>query len=205
MKTDFENIEAWLYKNAQRIIVNSLQKPVNVEQWEQFQKVMGKNLPDDFKLLYSWHNGIHDDENLGSLFYGMTFYSIDEILMDHENRMVRDKFSLQQSNKEIKGDTVFNPNWIRFAFDSSHTGLYLDLDPNDTGNYGQVIFIDDEYEVGILVADSISNLVHQFAVDLNNGLYHLHEDALEDGNHFLEAEDSIDLINWQDSEKWNRF
>ncbi|MDN3694471.1 SMI1/KNR4 family protein [Chryseobacterium tructae] len=204
MKESFRTIERWLSENAPKIVTNSLQPPVAEEQWGQFNKSIGKDLPDDFKQLYLWHNGMNDDENLGSLFYGMSFYTVEEMLQDKENRGEREQVSLQQNDQEIKPDNICNPDWIRFAFDGAHTGLYIDLDPGIGGTYGQVIFIDDEYEVGMLVADSIRDLVHQFIIDLDKELYHLHEDALEDGNHFLEADDSIDIINWQDSMKWNR-
>lgn len=204
MKENFKNIEEWLNENAPKIVKESLQAPISERQWETFHNLLKKNLPDDFKTLYLWHNGMKDDENVGSLFYGMSFYSIDELLQNLEGRN-EEKITLKKWDKEIKPENINNPYWIRFAFDGAHTGLYLDLDPNNEGTYGQVIFIDDEYEVGILVANSVSDLVYQFTEDLEQGLYHLHEDALEDGNHFLETDDSIDIINWQDSVKWNRF
>lgn len=205
MKEDLKSIEKWLDQNASKITAGSLQPPVTEGQWEQFTEDIRENLPNDFKQLYLWHNGMNDDRNLGSLFYGMSFYTLDEIVQNNQNKGVAEQISLKQNDQEVKPDNIFNPGWIRFAFDGAHTGLYIDLDPGNTGIYGQVIFIDDEYEVGMRVADSIFDLVHQFAIDLEEGLYHLHEDALEDGNHFLEADDSIDIINWQDSERWNRF
>ena len=204
MEENFRTIEKWLNENAPKIVKNSLQAPIAERQWETFSKLIEKNLPDDFKHLYLWHNGMNDDENVGSLFYGMSFYSMDEVLQNHEGRS-EERIALKKWDKEIKPEHINNSHWIRFAFDGAHTGLYLDLDPSNEGTYGQVIFIDDEYEVGILVANSVRDLVCQFTEDLEQGLYHLHEDALEDGNHFLETDDSIDIINWQDSVKWNRF
>lgn len=61
-----------------------------------------------------------------------------------------------------------------------------------------------EYEVGILVADSMTQLIENFLSDLEHGLYQLNEEALEDDNEFLECDESIDLINWHNSEKWAR-
>lgn len=76
--------------------------------------------------------------------------------------------------------------------------------PTTLGKVGQIIFIDMEYEVGILVADSMTQLIENFLSDLEHGLYQLNEEALEDDNEFLECDESIDLINWHNSEKWAR-
>ena len=62
-----------------------------------------------------------------------------------------------------------------------------------------------EYEVGILVVDSMAQLIENFLSDLEHGLYRLNEEALEGGNTFLECDESIDLINWSGSVRWKRF
>src|SRR5690606_4837857 len=111
---------------------------------------------------------------------------------------------LKKADKEIDTTNIYNLGWVKFAFDGAHTHLYLDLSPTQRGRYGQIIFIDDEYEIGILVASSTSQLVENFAADLHQGLYHLDENALEDGNHYLTTDAKIDIINWRVSEKWRR-
>ncbi len=73
------------------------------------------------------------------------------------------------------------------------------------GEVGQIIFIDMEYEIGILVADSMAQLIENFLSDLEHGLYRLNEEALEGGNTFLECDESIDLINWSGSVRGKRF
>ena len=87
--------------------------------------------------------------------------------------------------------------WCSYTF-------ILDLSPTQNGKYGQIIFIDDEEEIGILVANSTAQLVENFKNDLENQLYYLNEDALEDENHFLEVDDKIDIVNWYASEVWKR-
>ena len=82
--------------------------------------------------------------------------------------------------------------------------MYLDLAPTESGKIGQIIFVDHEYSVAILVADSMFALVQQFSEDLQQGLYHLNEDALEDDNEFLETDVSIDLVNWHNSTRWQK-
>lgn len=50
-------------------------------------------------------------------------------------------------------------DWIQFAHDGGRTGLYMDLAPTGKGNSGQIIFIDHEYNLGILVANSLRDLL----------------------------------------------
>lgn len=45
---------------------------------------------------------------------------------------------------------------------------------------------------------------NNFSDDLDNDLYQLNEDALEDENEFLESDAAIDLVNWHMSERWAR-
>lgn len=207
MKQDFEKIENWLLENTGKILKLSLQKPATEDEIKELEKVMGKTLPGDFKGLYRWHNGLNDQENFGSLFYGMDFFPVSRIIDEYrykKEQYASEKTPLKKADKEIDSATMYTAGWIKFAFDGSHTGLFIDLAPTDQGNYGQIIFVDDEYETGILVANSTAELIRKFKDDLENNLYQLDEDALEDGNHYLTADASIDIINWETSEIWNR-
>ena len=207
MEQDLEKIENWLKGHAQRIFNHSLQRPATEIQFDELEKTIGKSLPADFKALYLWHNGLDDEENFGSLFYGMDLFPIDRIIEQYlykKDNDASENIPLQKADKEIDPDNIDNIDWIKFAFDGSHTGLFIDLAPSSNGNYGQIIFIDNEYETGIVVANSTAELVKSFKNDLENDLYQLDEDALEDGNHYLTTDPRIDIINWETSEIWKR-
>ncbi len=206
MRSSFDKIENWLNENAGKITEFSLLEPASENEINKLEKAINKTLPKDFKELYLWHNGLCDDGNVGSLFFGMDFYPIERILEEYHSKekFSSENISLKKADKEIDKSNIYNSDWVKFAFDGSHTSLYLDLRPTIEGKYGQIIFIDDEYETGILVADSTSQLVSDFAKDLDDNLYHLSEDALQDENHYLETDQSIDIVNWQSSERWKR-
>jgi len=205
IETSLIRIEDWLIINAENISKHSLQKPATDIQLHELENRIGKDLPQDFKQLYKWHNGMNDIKNVGSLFYGMDFMPIKTIISDHENRIrVLEKIKLNKVDKEIDASNIFNPFWIQFGFDGARTGLYIDLSPTPDGNYGQIIFIDDEYSVGIFIARSVTEFIDSFQIDLENGLYSLDIDAMEDHNHFLVADQSIDIINWEHSKRWKR-
>lgn len=207
MKQDFEKIENWLKENAQKILTLSLQKPAMAGEINELEKAIGKNLPSDFKALYLWHNGLNDQENFGSLFYGMDFFPVNRIIEEYlykKEHYASENILLEKADEEIDPTNMYNNNWIKFAFDGSHTSLFIDLAPTDQGNYGQIIFIDDEYGTGILVASSTAELIENFKNDLENNLYQLDNDALEDENHYLTADPRIDIVNWETSEIWKR-
>jgi cell wall assembly regulator SMI1 len=207
MEDNFKKIENWLRENAEKIIEFSLQESATINEISNLERVIGKNLPDDFKNLYFWHNGLDDDENFGSLFYGMDFFPIDRIIAEYHSKKENYSYEtipLNKTDTEINPSNIYNMDWVKFAFDGSHTSLYLDLAPTNKGNYGQIIFIDDECSTGILVANSTAQLVENFRNDLENNLYHLDEDALEDENHYLTTDPKIDIINWETSEEWKR-
>lgn len=207
MNKNLNKIEYWLKENASKIFEYSLNNPANEKEIKELESIIEKELPEDFKELYLWHNGLNDQENLGNLFYGMDFFSIENIISEYIYR--KENFSLEniqlkKADKQIDTSNIYNPYWIKFAFDGAHTHLFLDLSPTQNGKYGQIIFIDDEEEIGILVANSTAQLVENFKNDLENQLYYLNEDTLEDENHFLEVDDKIDIVNWYASEIWKR-
>ncbi|WP_084694617.1 SMI1/KNR4 family protein [Chryseobacterium vrystaatense] len=194
-------------ENAIKILNLSLQKPATEDEIKELETATGKNLPGDFKELYLWHNGLNDQENFGSLFYGMDFFPVSRIIEEYrykKEHYASENIPLKKADKEIDSASMYNTDWIKFAFDGSHTSLLIDLTPASQGTYGQIIFIDDEYETGILVANSTAELIGKFKNDLENNLYQLDEDALEDENHYLTADKTIDIVNWETSEIWNR-
>jgi cell wall assembly regulator SMI1 len=202
-------ITGWLTHNAPRIVEYSLNKPATETEVLRLEQAFKKELPGDFISLYKTYNGINGEENMGNFFYGMLFLTIDSILADQEFRLTQSKdigiIPLKHFDKEINGTDFYNPNWIALSFDGSRSYLRLDLSPSATGKYGQVIFVDGEYNVALLIADSIGALINNFANDLDNGLYSLNEEALEDGQHFLETVAGIDIVNWHNIEQWKKY
>ncbi len=205
LKTSLQIILQSLAELAPRIVEYSLNEGATPEDFENLEMVIKNKLPDDFKELYKTHNGLNDEDNWGNFFYGMPFFSIADIITECEFRSNQSKnialISLNTFDPQIDGSNIYNLNWLSIG-SGSDCNLFVDLAPSNKGSYGQVIFIDETYRVGILVANSVSELVVNFATDLKNNLYSLNSDALEDGQHFLETDSSIDLANWFNVDKW---
>jgi cell wall assembly regulator SMI1 len=199
----------WLTTNASRIVEFSLNKPATDEEISKLQSQFDKQLPEDFINLYKTYNGMNDDENMGNFFYAIPFLSIDNIIADKDFRITQSKdispIPLNHFDKEIDGTNFYNPNWVALSFDGSRSYLRLDLAPSDNGTFGQIIFVDGDYNVGLLIAKSITELIANFANDIDKGLYSLNEEALEDGQHFLEPDTEIDIVNWHKIEKWKAY
>ena len=199
----------WLTINASRIVKFSLNKPASDEQISNLQKHFDKELPEDFVNLYKTYNGMNDEENMGNFFHALPFLSIENIIADKEFRNTQSRdvepIPLNHFDKEIDGANFYNPNWVALCFGGSRSYLRLDLSPSDKGKYGQIIFVDGDCNVGLLIANSISQLIENFANDIDKGLYSLNEEALEDEQHFLEVDNQIDIINWFKIEKWNAY
>lgn len=202
-------ITDWLKSNAPRITEFSLNKPATDQEINKLRNLIEKELPEDFINLYKTYNGMNYEENMGNFFHGMQLLPTDGIIADQEFRIEQSKdnqpIPLTHFDKEIDGTNFYNLNWIALSFDGSRSYLRLDLSPSDKGTYGQIIFIDGDYHVGLLIANSITELLENFANDIDNGLYSLNEEALEDGQHYLELDTQIDLINWHNIPKWKDY
>lgn len=201
MNENLRKIDTWLQEHAPKIFELSLNPPATAEELDNFEGYLGCELPQDFKDLYYWHNGMNDEDNMGSLFQGMEFLSLENIKVQRSG-FEDEEAPLEHTDPQVKKDNVFNNKWIKFSHDGGRTGLYLDLDPTELGTVGQIIFVDIDYDVGFFVAKSITDLVSVFLNDLNNQLYFLSEDALDDDQEFLEANSTIDIVNWNNSERW---
>ncbi len=206
IETSVKQITQWLIANAPRIAELSLNPPATEEELSMLENTIGKTLPTDFRELYSTWNGMSDEENWGNFFFGMSFYTIDEIIADYEFRKSQSGkagiIPLKKTDPEIDPFDFYNPAWIGIGTDGARSSLRLDLAPSDKGRYGQIIFIDGTYDIAAIVASSSIDLLRQFGGDLDKGLYSLEQDALEEGQHFLEPDQSIDLINWYHTERW---
>jgi cell wall assembly regulator SMI1 len=195
-------INVWLRKNARRILNNSLNKGATEIDIDRLQKIVGQVLPVDLVHLYTSYNGMSDDQNIGNFFYGLDFIPLEEVISDVVRRSSSPIIPLGRADAAIDKKDMLNRDWLLLAHDHSHASLRVDLTPTPLGTVGQVIFIDEEYETGILMARSVDELIKNFANDLESGLYTLNQDALEDGNHYLEPDKKIDLVNWFSSERW---
>lgn len=198
LQTTIQTLRKSLSSVAPRIVELSLNAGATEADIVRFEQTIGKTLPEDFKELYRSINGNKDDENYGNFFYGYVLNSIDESIANWNFRKDFSKgfdtIPLNHFHPQIDGSNLYNSNWLEIGNTSGRDGLFIDLAPTEWGTYGQIIFLEATENIGVLVANSTQQLLEQFVSDLDNGRYYLAEDALDDGNHWLETKDDIDLL-----------
>lgn len=197
LQTTIQHLREALANVAPQLAALSLNKGAADAEIESFEQSANKKLPGDLKQLYKEINGNVQEENFGNFFYGLTFYSLEEALTEWNFRKrfseEGNALSLAHHDKQIDGSNLYNTDWIPIATDGSRDVVCVDLAPTGSGTYGQIIYLDGTYNTGIVVANSTTQLLQQFITDLNNGQYYLAIDALDDGHHWLETKDEIDL------------
>jgi cell wall assembly regulator SMI1 len=197
-------IERWLAAHAPRILTESLNPGAPEAELTALAAAVGRPLPADYQDLYRRHNGLSEEaDNWGSLWYGMSLLPLAEVLDAYEYQAPQTLTSpLLRAAPTVRADALQNPYWLRLSFDGSHSWLLVDLDPTAAGTYGQVLYLSEVEELAFLVAGSVAELLATFAADLTQGLYTLDEGALEDDNEFLVPDASINLDNWEQTERW---
>jgi len=209
MKQEIDNhwkyIYTWLNKNAPTLR-EVLNDGISNDKFDKLESLTGYSIPNNFKYLYTIHNGMNTSE-MSNLFYGFSFLPIENILKDTELylSLIDSSERLNDSDKEIDKSYLYSQSRIPFCNASSHCSLCLDLKPTKEGTFGQIIMIDNEYNIALHIASSIEEFLANFANDLKNNKYTLNEEALEDDVEFLEPITEIDINNWHNIEQWKHF
>ncbi|MDI9858020.1 SMI1/KNR4 family protein [Flectobacillus roseus] len=209
LQKNLQRVTDWYTENVPRIVKYGLQKPVSDYQISKLQKLVGKELPQDFIALYKTYNGININKNLENFFFGLKFNSIARVIDIRKSLIdylptIQNTYDLtvHYCDERIDDSNIHNPDWLEIGNDNSRCTLLLDLSPSASGTYGQIIFRDFESDICIWVADSISELVSIFADDLEKGLY---IPCIEGFTHFLETEREASIINWDRTERWKPY
>ena len=183
-------------------ILGALQGPASQEEFDQLVEITGTPLPEGFLRLYGEHNGT-DPNQFVNFFYGYTFLGLDECIRqsaDYAN--IENSTVLKNADSGIKTNYVFGACRVPIGDDKGTSLICVDLDPAPGGTFGQVILLDYDSNVALALADSIEKFIEDFSNDLANGRYTLNQEALEAGEHWLETDAEIDLINWYGTQRW---
>jgi cell wall assembly regulator SMI1 len=199
MQQSFEGIQRWLKGNAPKIL-GALRAPVAARDLATLASSSG-TLPEDLNALYRWHDGI-DTKTVANLFFGMAFDPAAAVVKRLQR--IDARTALRYADPGIDPSYALATTRVPIGNDSARCSLCVDIAPAPGGRVGQVILIDEEFQVALKLCASVSELVSNFARDLEEGKYTLAEDALEDGVHWLSPDRSIDPVNWYNSPTWAR-
>lgn len=190
-----------LLSNQAPLILDALLEGANdieINQLKQISEV--ENLPKGLIDLYRSSKGLNSNK-IANFAYGLSFLSLDEVIVQMQDEC-GNIIELEHADNGIKPKFSLSNKHIPIGHDSGNCFIYVDLDPEKEGCYGQVIFIDYDYRVAIKLADSVEEYIHNFTEDLKNHKYTLNTEALQDGFNWLQPDNDIDLINWFNSTQW---
>jgi cell wall assembly regulator SMI1 len=199
----WDRIHAWLGGHAPRILAN-LNQPATPAELAAAEKQLGQPMPEAWRELYRVHNGMNSDGNMGSLFHGMEFMPLEDVLSEQIANSASDAppVPVRAADAGVRKEEMFNPKWIPFAKDYGECQLRFDLDPSDEGMLGQIIFTDYADETVIVLGRSLRDFLISFIQDLEAGRYLLNKEALAEGDEFLDCVPEIDVVNWHRSSRW---
>ncbi|SLJ85647.1 SMI1/KNR4 family protein [Psychrobacter sp. DAB_AL43B] len=200
--TIFEN---WLAKHLPEV-VKDLHPPATLEEVQLLEKTIGRSLPEDFILLYQWHNGQMGNAATGP-WYGLEFMPIKKIIKSIElEKQIMEELGEDELNsmsewmKSTPDGYVkkanSNPFWVPFAHDHGGNFLGIDLDPDKLGTIGQVINFGRDEERKIVASESVSDFLSWLVKELGNSNFNIAIEDDEDrslnmltpeSGHFLDA------------------
>jgi cell wall assembly regulator SMI1 len=137
----WEVIHAWLDTHSPALR-KKLNKPAGVSALGKLEKLVGIDLPEDFKQSYRVHDGC---DPFSGLIIGVPFMSLDAIAkewkrLNPKKKLVNDPCEGAVSYEEgmIK-EVAADPGWVPFAGPDEENYIALDFDPGPKGNVGQII------------------------------------------------------------------
>lgn len=126
--------EDWCNENY-KVSTNLFNEPAEEKKLEELANLVGY-LDDDFKTLYSIHNG---EASGCGMFFGFTFLTIDEII-EEINFMVPDNSYRGTSNpSQCIKVSYYELGWLPIAADGSGNFIGIDYSPDINGKRGQII------------------------------------------------------------------
>ena len=172
MIEEWNKFESWLKKNFNEAY-GDLNDPATDEQIKALEDTLSVKLPEDFVQFLKVHNG--QAGKSGWIIDGSELLSAERIIDEWNvwNGLLEGgdfEENFEERDNGVKGDW-WNAKWVPFTYDGAGNHLCLDLDPSDTGIFGQVITMwHDDFEREIK-GESFKEWFKQYVQDIENGKY----------------------------------
>ena len=171
----WSRLEIWINKNVSEADFG-LNPGATDEDFKRLEKLIKKELPEDFKRFYRIHNGQNQDPYVPGLIDTELLLSISQIESEWKswkNFIDNDpeaKNTESEPQKGIKPDW-WNEKWIPIT--SAGTGDYtcIDLDPTEEGKNGQIIRMIHDDVFRELISPSFTKWFKDYVEKIENGEY----------------------------------
>ncbi|MDE4601516.1 SMI1/KNR4 family protein [Sinorhizobium meliloti] len=143
----------------------------------------GRRLPPDIRRLYAAHDG--QPAGSPALYLNQRWLPLDLVLIAWEDLCLRyggEVYPSRGDGRQFLGTMVWSPNWLPLFGSPRGDHYCIDLRPELTNGYGQIIwFLYDEADRPV-VAQSIAELLSRIANGVSTGRWALDEgyDGLSD-------------------------
>ncbi|MGE8468367.1 MAG: SMI1/KNR4 family protein [Pseudomonas putida] len=196
MKTSMERLEKWLQAHLPEVR-EDLAPGCSEAAITEFEREVGRALPESLKDLYRLHDGQKGAVNAGP-FYGLNFLPLAGARSHWESwKSIVDEWSPAEmteasafSSSATPGAVqalYANPYWIPFAYDYGGNHLGVDLDPGARGTVGQVINFGSDEEEKFVVASSVAAFMEWLVDQLESGNFAIREE--DDGGRSLNTKE----------------
>lgn len=146
---------------------------------DDFQRMIGIELPRSYRQLYLWHDGENDDR-WGHI-YGLPLLPLKQAAFQWK-AWVEVLAGFDGNRYEIPGGAwpagavdpaYINPRWIPLTHDGSGNHIGVDFDPWPNGRVGQVILFGRDEDVKAVLAESLGKFLEWIADLLEGGNFRL--------------------------------
>lgn len=153
--------------------------PATDAQIDEFERLVGLELPRSYRALYRWHDGEEDDR--WGHFYGLSLLSLRQAAVNWSgwNNTIAgfggDRYAIPAASwpQGAVDPAYANPRWIPLTHDGSGNNIGLDFDPWIGGRMGQVIIYGRDEDVKAVLAPSLGAFLDWIAHLLESGNFRL--------------------------------
>jgi cell wall assembly regulator SMI1 len=173
MQDLWNRFEAWLDKHANQLL-DDLNDGVEDEVFESLERMMGVDMPAEFKEFYKIHNGQYS-ESEDRLFGLEELYSVERMI--EERAKMRERFyagefdDLESEPENGIRSEWFNPYWLPLTGDGKGKHYCMDFAPTKDGQIGQIVRFLHDSPKRKLVSGSFRQWMETYLIELEKGLY----------------------------------
>lgn len=173
MQDIWNRFEAWLDKHANQLL-DDLNEGATDAAFEPLERMMGVDMPEDFKEFYKIHNG-QFAESEDRLFGIEELYSIErmiEVRQKWKAKFDAGEFDdLESEPQDGIRSEWWNPYWLPITGDITGNHYCVDFAPTRQGKIGQIIRMLHNNPKRKLVASSFREWMETYVIELEKGLF----------------------------------
>lgn len=178
---NWDRLHRW-YAEHLPVVMETWNPPASEEQIADFERRIGRPLPEEVKASYRIHDG--QRQRPGAL-YGLALHSLDEILEHWEQARtfgMDEVFEKGVHSSQPEGAVqlvTLHPGWLPLTYDGGGNHLAIDLAPGPKGTVGQIILYGPDDEDRHVAAASWGSFLGILADELEAGNFRFNYDWRE--------------------------